>query len=30
VHTTRFDIENEDDIDYAMLLVKQVYKKFIE
>jgi len=29
-HITQFDVENEDDIDYAMLLVKQVYKKFIE
>lgn len=29
-HITQFDIENEDDIDYAMLLVKQVYKKFGE
>lgn len=30
VHTSQFDIENDDDIDYAMLLVKQVYKKFTE
>ena len=29
-HITHFDIKNEDDIDYAMLLVKQVYKNFIE
>jgi len=29
-HLTDIDIKNEDDIDYAMLLVKQVYKKFIE
>lgn len=29
-HVTQFDIVNEDDIDYAMLLVKQVYKKFTE
>jgi len=29
-HITQFDIENEDDIDYAMLLVKQVYKSFTE
>lgn len=29
-HITQFDIKNEDDIDYAMLLVKQVYKKFTE
>lgn len=29
-HITQFDIENEDDIDYAMLLVKQVYKRFVE
>lgn len=29
-HVTQFDIENEDDIDYAMSLVKQVYKKFTE
>lgn len=29
-HITQFDINDEDDIDYAMLLVKQVYKKFIE
>jgi predicted transport protein len=28
-HLTRFDIENEDDVDYAMMLIKQVYKKFI-
>ncbi len=28
-HVTQFEIKNEDDIDYAMLLVKQVYKKFI-
>ena len=27
-HITDFDIENEDDIDYAISLVKQVYKKF--
>lgn len=29
-HITDFDIENEDDIDYAMSLVKQVYKRFVE
>lgn len=29
-HITQFDIENEDDIDYAILLVKQVYKSFTE
>lgn len=27
-HVTHFMIENEDDIDYAMSLVKQVYKRF--
>jgi len=29
-HITQFDINNEDDIDYAMMLTKQVYKRFIE
>lgn len=29
-HITQFDINSEDDIDYAMSLVKQVYKKFTE
>ena len=29
-HITQFDISNEDDIDYAMSLVKQVYKNFTE
>ncbi len=29
-HVTQFDIDNEEDIDYAILLVKQVYKKFTE
>lgn len=29
-HITQFDIKNENDIDYAMSLVKQVYKKFFE
>lgn len=29
-HITEFNIKNKDDIDYAMLLVKQVYKKFFE
>lgn len=29
-HITQFDIASEDDIDYAMSLVKQVYKKFVE
>lgn len=29
-HVTQFDIENEDSIDYATSLVKQVYKKFTE
>lgn len=28
VHISYFEIKNEDDIDYAMSLVKQVYKKF--
>jgi predicted transport protein len=28
-HITHFDIENEDDIDYAMSLIKQVYKRFL-
>lgn len=28
-HVTHFDIENEDDVDYAMMLIKQVYKRFI-
>ena len=27
-HITQFDINSEDDIDYAMSLVKQVYKSF--
>jgi predicted transport protein len=30
VHTTDFSIETEDDIDYAMTLIKQVYKRFVE
>lgn len=29
-HITHFDIKNEDDINYAMLLVKQVYRKLAE
>ncbi len=29
-HVSRFNIETEDDIDYAMMLIKQVYKKFVE
>ena len=29
-YVTQFDIETEDDIDYAMMLVKQVYKRFVE
>lgn len=29
-HVSFLNIENEDDIDYAMLLVKQVYKKYTE
>lgn len=29
-HITQFDIENEDDIDYAIMLIKQVYKRFVE
>lgn len=29
-HITQFDIDNEDDIDYAISLVKQVYKSFTE
>jgi predicted transport protein len=29
-HITQFDIASEDDIDYAVALVKQVYKKFTE
>lgn len=28
-HITQFDIENEEDIDYALMLIKQVYKKFV-
>lgn len=27
-HITQFDIETEEDLDYAMILIKQVYKKF--
>jgi len=27
-HITVFNVENEEDIDYAILLIKQVYKKF--
>lgn len=30
VHISEFDIKDEDDIDYAMSLVKQVYKSFTE
>jgi len=30
VHTSYMKISLEDDIDYAMMLAKQVYKKFIE
>lgn len=29
-YVSLFDIENEDDIDYAMMLIKQVYKRFVE
>jgi len=29
-HVTQFDVKDEDSIDYAMSLVKQVYKKFAE
>ena len=29
-HITNFYIENEEDIDYAIPLIKQVYKKFVE
>lgn len=29
-HITDFEIENEDDINYAMILVMQVYKNFTE
>jgi len=29
-HLTDIDVKNEDDIDYAMSLVKQVYKRFVE
>jgi predicted transport protein len=29
-HVSLFDIENMDDIDYAMMLIKQVYKRFVE
>jgi predicted transport protein len=29
-HVSRFKIETEDDIDYAMTLIKQVYKQFVE
>lgn len=29
-HITQFDIENEDDIDYAMMLIRQVCKRFVE
>ncbi len=29
-HITQFDINSEDDIDYAMSLVKQVYEEFIK
>jgi len=29
-HVSLFNVENEDDIDYAMMLIKQVYKKFTE
>ncbi len=29
-HITQFDISNEEDIDYALSLVKQVYKNFTE
>ncbi len=28
-HISLFDIKNEDDIDYAMLLAKQTYKNFV-
>ena len=28
-YVTQFRIEKDDDIEYAMMLVKQVYKRFI-
>jgi len=28
-HVTEFDVTEEEDIDYAMMLIKQVYKKFV-
>ena len=29
-HISEFDINNEYDINYALMLVKQVYKRFVE
>lgn len=29
-HVTQYDIVIEDDIDYALMLIKQVYRRFIE
>jgi predicted transport protein len=29
-HVTEFEIQQEEDIDYAIMLAKQVYKKFVE
>jgi len=29
-YVSLFDIENEDDVDYAMMLIKQVYRRFTE
>ncbi len=28
-HITQFDIQNEEDIEYALMLTKQVYKRFV-
>lgn len=28
-HVSHLDIKNEDDMDYAMVLIKQVYKRFV-
>lgn len=29
-HVTEYDIKTEDEIDYAVMLIKQVYKRFVE
>jgi len=29
-HVSRFKIETDDDIDYAIMLIKQVYRRFVE